>query len=242
MAKENTDSPQNENPRPRKKRRRKLLIWLMVDLGVAIVVLLLLFAKPSGYTPNKEITNQGPRKIVPRYWSLLGSQIYNEAQLGVPFDVVIEEDKLNEAIRQGTWPLTSDSVKLYAPTASLQKNHLQLRGTAELRGAELILTIQIRGDVDPNGIARLGLSGIKVGAMNITPVAKLVARQAYQHQIAYVMADPNRIETKLLSALLDNKPFDPVFQVRNVNRRQATVRVTAIEVREGEIIASMAPE
>lgn len=242
MAQENADSPQNENPRPKKKWRRKLLLWLLVDLGVAIVILVMLFYTPRGYTPNKEITNQGPRKIVPRYWSWLGSEIYNQSQLGVPFDVVIEEDRLNEAIRQGTWPQTSDSVKLYAPTASLQESQLQLRGTAELSGAEFILTIEIGGDVDPNGIARLSLTGIKVGAMNITPVAKLVARKAYQHQIAYMMADPNRIETKLLSSLLDNQPFDPVFQVRNVNRRQATVRVTAIEVHPGEIIARMTPQ
>jgi len=241
MEQENGDKPQKDNPRPQKSRWRKLFLWLMVDLGVALILLYLLFYKPSDYIPNKNITNQEARKLVPRYWSLLGSEIYNESQLGVPFDLVIEEDQLNEAIEQGTWPQTSDSVKLYAPTATLQNGYLQLRGTAEFSNADFILTIQIHSNVDPNGMASLHLTSIKVGAMNITPVAKLIARKAYQHQIAYVMTDPNRIETKILSSLLDNKAFDPVFEVRNVDHRRTTVRVTAVEVQEGQITARLTP-
>jgi hypothetical protein len=241
MEQENVKTPPKDNPRPKKSRRRKLILWLMADLGVALILLYLLFYKPHGYIPNKNITNQETRKIVPRYWTLLGSEIYNQSQLGVPFDLVIEEDRLNEAIQQGTWPQTSDSAKLYAPTATLQNGFLQLMGTAEFSGADFILTIQISSNVDPNGMASLNLTSIKVGAMNITPVAKLIARKAYQHQIATMMADPDRIETKLLSSLLESQAFDPVFEVRNIDHRRASVRVTAVEVQQGRITARLTP-
>lgn len=241
MTPNKTKPDQEEKTKPPKRRKRRLFIWLGFDLGIGVLILVLLFHTPAGYTPNTESTDGRIPESVRDYWTWLGVEIYNRAQRGCPFDLIIDQNRVNEAILQEKWPQSSDGVKLFAPTAEFQTGRVQLMGTAEVQGAELILTVHIGADIDPNGSANLIVENIKIGAMNITPVAKLVARKTYQKKIEYMMADPDRIETKILSALLDNQSFDPVFRVRNVDRRSARVRVKALQIEPEQITVRLAP-
>ncbi|MFC1764043.1 hypothetical protein ACFL6U_18465 [Planctomycetota bacterium] len=235
-----SESPAQPPSRKSKKRRRlKIICWLSTDIIALVVIAILLFHTPSGYQPNLTVTNQGDRQLVPRYWSYLSSEIYNRAQLKQPFDLIIEQEPVNEAIAQAPWPQRSESAALYAPTATFMPGLAQFIGTAEVQGAEFHLTIEIKPTIDPNGMATLRIRAIRIGAMNITPVAKLMARKAYHEQI--MMIDHDRIESKIVASLLDGKDFDPVFTVKNLGGRRATVRVNSINIEADRIVVGMEP-
>ena len=79
---------------------------------------------------------------------------------------------------------------------------------------------------------------IKIGAMNITPLAKMMAKKMYAEQLAAmpVEIDTESWQAKIAAALLDDKPFEPVFKIED-----RKVRIEEIIVREGKLTARMVP-
>ena len=224
--KEDTPPPS----RKKRRRRRVLLLWILADVIVVIVILALLFHNPAGYRPNKQITGEGEYRVVPRYWTYLSSQIYNQAQLGMPFTITLDQERVNEAIAQAKWPQRSDQVALYAPTATFANNQLTLMGPVEVSGTDLVITTVLIPIIDANGLAQLDIDVIRIGALNVTPVAKLMIRKAYQEQVQYMLHDQERIENKILASLLANTAFDPIITIRNIDRRVVDVRIEGVEL------------
>jgi len=204
-----------------KKRRFKKRYWLLIDLAVVITVVVLLLYKPSGYKPNV-VTGPGRRwgQVHP-YWTYLSSEIYNGAQLQKPFAVLVFEEKVNEAI--AGWSEASEDVILSAPAVYFESGSIALMGTADIRGVGFILTIALVPKIDENKLLNLQLSKVKIGAVNITPLVRMIAKRMYAQPHVFLSEDRSGVfpidtedwRTKLVGALLNNEPFEPVFTVED---------------------------
>ncbi len=218
-----------------KSRRYKLIRWLLIDLVVVAIVFALLLYRPGRYKPvDSDNYEQG--EVSPYLTNELSPSIYNGAQRARPFDVNITQDGLNDIIGRGNWPMESEGVLLYAPAALFIPGRLVLMGTADAKGVEFVVTIEIEPEIDEEGLLNLKVMKIKVGAMNITPLAKIVAKKMYAQQVATTKVDTKAIMTKIVASLLNEEPFDPVFQIDGKN-----VRIEKITIEDEKLSAHLVP-
>jgi hypothetical protein len=221
----------------KKSRRRRLVIWLAIDVAVAAVVIALLLYRPARYNPvlPADVSVDPNDQIVHPYLHRdLASTFYNETQKHRPFEMVVVDQSLNEAIVRKQWQ--SESVALSSPQILFVPGGIVLMGTADLEGAKFIVTVELNPMLDERGYLSLGVEKVKVGAMNVTPLAKLAAKRMYQEQIQTGGIDLENIGTKIVASLLNEEAFDPLVQVDG-----KSVRLESFELQQGKLVARFVP-
>ena len=218
-------------------RTGKLLCWLFVDLVVAAVIFGLLLHKPGGYDPTDfDSAGYEPGQVSPYLTHELSPQIYNGAQRGQPFVVVITQKGINEVVAGWGWPKMSQGVMLYAPAVVFTPGSALLMATASIKGAEFVVTIEIKPKIDEEGLLTFHVSKFKIGAMNVTPIAKLTAKKMYLQRIANLPIDTEAVQTKIAESLLNDAPFEPVFKVDD-----RKVRIDKITIGKAKMTAHLVP-
>ncbi len=219
------------------RRARKLLCWLFVDLIVAAVIIGLLLHEPRGYDPM-DFASAGyePGQVSPYLTHELSPRFYNGTQRGEPFDLVITQKGINEIIAGWGWPKMAQGVMLYSPAVLFKPGSALLMATANVRGAEFVVTIEIEPKIDEKGLLTFHISKVKIGAMNITPLAKITAKKMYLQKIAHLTIDKEAVQTKIAESLLNDAPFEPVFKVDD-----RKVRIDKITVSKEKLTAHLVP-
>lgn len=233
------DSQGREKPRLKKRKKsplKRLVCWLFVDLVVAALILAGLLYRPGRYRPIGSESFK-PGQVSP-YLTYLHSEIYNGAQLGEAFNVVVSQDGINDMIARGDWPLEHEGVLLYAPAAVLEPGTAVLMATANVRGVEFVVTIELEAKIDERGLLNLQVAKLKIGAMNITPVAKMIAKKMYTEQVAAVEVDTEAWQTKVTASLLNDEAFEPVFPTGD---RKIRVRVQKVTIQKGKLLLRLIP-
>ena len=237
---ENRETARESKALKKKSRLKRLAIWLLIDLTVVALVLILLLYRPGRYDPLA--TGGFKAGQVSPYLTLFHSAVYNGAQLGEPFDVAVSQEGLNDIIARGgldwNWPLESEGVMLYAPAAVLEPGKAVLMATANVKGVELVVTIELDPQTDPNGLLTIRVGKMKVGAINVTPIAKIMARKSYAEQLAAAPIDQEAWQTKIVASLLKDKPFEPVFPT---GERNLQVRVGKLAIHKGKLSLQLIP-
>lgn len=226
-----------ESKAPKKKSRSKrLAIWLFVDLVVIATVIILLLYRPGRYDP---LSTEGfkPGQVSP-YLTLFHSAVYNGAQLKEPFDVSISQEGINDIIARGDWPLENNGVMLYAPAVVLEPGMAVIMGTANVKGMEFVVTIELTPSIDEEGLLSLNVAKLKVGAMNVTLLARPIAKRMYADQVEAFPVDMDSWRTKIVASLLNEEPFDPLFPTGD---KKARVRVGRIAIEKGKIDFTLLP-
>jgi len=225
------------NPQIRKKQRYKRLIcWLLIDLAVAVTIFALLMYKPGRYDPLEGVAADHKQGQVSPYLTHLSSQYYNGAQRRTAFELVVTEEGINQAIIGSDWPVESEGIWFYAPAVLFTPGTIVLMGTADIKGAEFVITIELEPKIDQQKLLNLQVAKIKIGAMNITPLARLIAKKMYADRLATAPMDTEEWRAKIAAALLNDEPFDPVFPAEDKN-----VRLEKITVTQGKLTLRLAP-
>ena len=242
--------PQSANlkdlgPKDRKKRKSKKfrrLCWLAVMLALAIILLLSLSHRPSRYSPP-EIVNE---KRVPTYLTHeLGETINNGVQLGVPFDLVVTQEGINEVIawyHKNEWSKQFGDLGYSTPEVFFDPNTITLMGAVSAASREFVVTVVVRPLLDQEGLLNLNVTKVKVGAVNITPVARIIAKTMYQKRLKTKPIDKDDVRTKIAASVLNNEPFDPVFRVKDAfEKRYRRVRLKKVAIRRKQLNLHLAP-
>ena len=221
----------------KKARFKKLVLWLLVDLAVAAIIFALLLYRPGRYKPADLGSDNYTRgQVSPYLTNELSPKIYNGAQRAKPFEVVITQKGINDIITRGNWPMESEGVLLYAPAALFVPGTVVLMGTADVKGVEFIITIELEPKIDEQGLLNLEVAKVKVGAMNITPLAKMMAKKMYTQRLAAIPIDKEAVQTKIVASLLTDEPFEPVFRVDDKK-----VRIEKIAVAKEKLLLRLVP-
>ncbi len=221
----------------KKARFKKLVIWLLVDLAVAAIIFALLLYRPGRYKPADLGSGSYKRGQVSPYLTHdLGPALNKGVQYREPFELVITQKGLNDIITRGNWPMESEGVLLYAPAALFVPGTVVLMGTADVKGVEFIITIELEPKIDEQGLLNLQVAKVKVGAMNITPLAKMMAKKMYMQRINALDVDTEAVQTKIVASLLTDEPFEPVFRIDDKK-----VRIEKITVAEEKLLLRLVP-
>ena len=229
--------------RKKKKRNPKVIaLWLTLDITVLVVVLVLLFHKPQAYQPGQYGLSLRDPNQVGQYLPYLASELYNGCQTERPFDLWIAEKPANQVIagaewepedeRQGYWPRHHDGILFDTPVVACDPNRVTIMGELQLQGAKLVVSIEIVPIFDAGGMLNLHVDSVKVGALNVTLLARVTAQKMYQQRLEQgpVFDD---LRTRIAGSLLNNEPFEPVFPIdgRMVRLTQVHLKDEALGLR-----------
>jgi len=227
--KSQVDKEQQELAKRRKRRRRRifLLVDLCVSVAVLVVILILLFHKPADYNPRKPSSS----KEVNTYWThVLYPQIYNGAQLQKPFEVEVSEEGINQLVADSGWPKFSEGAVISQPQVRFAQEGIILMGTATIEGMDLVVTIRGKPAVDVNGLLNLNIDAFKVGALNMTLLARMVARQMYSEKLSELKVNPDDINIEILDSVINNEPFNAVIPIEDKR-----IKITGVAYEEGKL-------
>jgi len=221
----------------KKSRRKKLVIWLIVDLTAVVTVIILLLYRPDRYNPvDFDSYNYDEGQVSPYLTHELSPNLYNNSQRGEPFDLVITQDGINEIVAGLGWPKYSEGVMLYAPAVLFVPGTIVLMGTADVEGVKLVITIELEPKIDDQKMLSLHVAKVKVGAVNITPLARMMGKKMYAEKLGITEIDTEALQTKIVGALLNEETFDPVFRIGD-NK----IRIEKITVYKEKLIAHLIP-
>jgi hypothetical protein len=206
-------------------------------LAVAVVVFVLLLYRPGRYDPaDFDSFGHERGQVSPYLTHELSPHIYNNSQRGEPFDLVITQIGINEIVAGLGWPKFSEGIMLYAPAVLFVPGSTVLMITANVKGVELIITIELEPKIDEQKLLNLHVVKIKVGAMNITPLARMMGKKMYTERLAMLPVDREALQTKIVGSLLNEEPFDPVFRIEN-----SKVRIEKITIHQEKLTAHFVP-
>ena len=221
----------------KKSRRKKLVLWLLIDLAVAAVVFALLVYRPGRYDPaDFDSYGYEQGQVSPYLTHELSPQVYNNSQRGEPFDLVVTQSGVNEIVAGMGWPKYSEGVMLYAPAVLFIPGSVVMMITANIKGVELIITIELEPKIDERKMLNLHVVKVKVGAVNITPLARMMGKKMYAERLAMLPVDTEALQTKIVASLLNEEAFEPVFSVED-NK----VRVEKITIYKEKLTARLVP-
>lgn len=212
-----------------KKSRRTITVIVII----LIVFILLLFYRPlyrQPYTPAEE------GLVSPYLTNVLLPQLYNGSQLQEPFDVNVIEDGINQAVACSDWPRNFNAVTVNCPYVAFKSNRIILTASVILKGVEFSVSAAITPRIVDNKLLSLKVNNVKIGSIIVTPIAKIVAQNIYKTQLAQKKSDPNYMRFKIASALIENKPFDPVFDISGKK-----IRLTKICLKSKRLELNFAP-
>ena len=220
--------------RPRKSKFKKRW-WLLADLVIAVVIIASLLCTPGRYKPTVAIRDN---QISPYLTNELLPRLYNNIQLGEPFDLVVSGQGINDIIARFKWPIESGGTMFLTPTVLFVPDRIVVMGPVVVKGVELIVTIECRPVIDKNGLLNLQMAKAKVGAMNVTLPAKMIAKKMYSQRLAAaaVAVDAESLQAKIAASIFNNVPFEPVFQFGGKK-----VRVEKITVENEKLTARIVP-
>ncbi len=218
-----------------KKRRLKKRYWLLIDVAILFVFFILLTHKPGryssigiGYPEDNESSGYLADELKPG--------LRKGLRVGRPFDLVITQEGINEILVSSEWPRESEGTNFSEPKVFFESNRILLMGTAKVKDTKFIVTIAVIPTFNEEGFLNLEMEKMKVGALNLTLIARMMAKKMYTKKAAQTQLDTESLQAKIIASLLTGKPFDPVFEFEGKN-----IRAEEIFIEQEKMTVRLAP-
>jgi hypothetical protein len=216
-----------------KKKVYLLLTVLAVVSAIVVIVFALLLHRPAYYKPldfadSKEVSLYLTHELLP--------ELYNGAQLQEPFNLVVTQSGINDIVARFEWPQEFGSVRFSAPMVFFAPGSIVLMGTVLMEGVEVVGTVVAEPSLDAKGLLNLQVVGVKIGAVDITPLARVLAKRICQQQFAAAGIGAEDVQAQIAASLLDGEPFKPVFKIEDKK-----VRVEKITIEQKKLTIRLVP-
>ena len=221
-----------------KKKVYLLLAVLVVVSVIVIVVFALLLHRPSSYNPldfahSKEVSPYLTHQFLP--------ELYNGAQRQEPFNLIVTQMGINDIVARFEWPKELGSIRFSAPMVLFVPDSIVLMGTVfialpQVKGAEFVTTVVAEPGFDAEGLLNLRAIRVKIGAVDITPLAGVLAKRICQQRFAATDIGAEDLWAQMAVSLLNGEPFEPVFKIEDKK-----VRVEKITIEPKKLTIRLAP-
>ena len=226
----------------RKTKFKKWYLFLAVP-PLAVILFALVLYKPARYRPvpvaeSNEVSLYLTNELLPEF--------YNGLEREEPFELIITEEGINDIIARHKWPKDAAEMRFSVPQVLLEPDGIVLMGTVTSGGLELVITVEGGILIDVNGLMSLWLRKVKVGAVNITPLAKMMAKRAYENRLAPARCfapkqrgavDMEDFRARIAKALIEERPFGPVFEFGGKK-----ARVAGVWMKTGKMVVRIVPQ
>lgn len=226
------------NFKKKKYKGLKTLYVIAIFIAGVLLILFLMFMKtPSHYQPL-ETTNSGQ---VHRYLThYLAPQFHNEIQLDKPFEVIVPQKELNEMIVDRStfdidWPVKLDGLTFSAPAVVFSKDTILLMGRVGFGPISVVVSVAAQPKLAEKGKLLLNIRRVKVGSVNVTPLAMVLAEGVFAEQME-LNPELDWIGG-LASACLSNEPYEPVFDAY-----ESKIRLISVQLEDRKLTLRFEPE
>jgi hypothetical protein len=214
--------------------KKRVLTVLVVISAIVVIVFALLLHRPAYYKPldfahSKEVSLYLTHQLLP--------ELYNGAQLQEPFNLVVTQSGINDIVARFEWPKEFGGIRVSAPMVFFVPDSIVLMGTVFLKGAGFVGTVVAEPNLDVEGLLNLQVVSVKIGAVDITPLARVLARRICQQQFAAANIGAEDLWAQAAASLLDGEPFKPVFKIEDkkvrvekitIERKKLTIRLVPV--------------
>jgi hypothetical protein len=208
-----------------------LVLCSIVVIGAGIFVLLL--HKPADFVQPEPIKDSEVSKYLTH---VLSRDLYNGAQREEPFKLVISQEGINDIVARCKWPQQVGGVSISVPEIIFEPGTIVLRGIVSSVRLELLVTVSGTASTNEDGLLNLVVRNVKVGALNVTVLARAVAQSLYENEMANREPKPDSWSEKIFAAILQGEPFDPVLEIEDKR-----VRIGAVDIAQGRMTLYMVP-
>jgi len=218
------------------KKIRLTKIWriLIAVAGVCLIAVLLLLYRPLYYVPS---VASDDNQVSPYFSHVLLPEIYNGLQTGEAFNITISQEGLNDVIGRLGWPKRTECMKISAPNVFFAKDAVIIAGPIEFKGIEIFIKVVVKPVIDESGLLSLPIKKIKLGAVSATTIGKVIGSRIWKQKTIEADSIDKNIGQLVSAGLLNNKPFDPVFKVKNGEN----VRIRQITIEAGKFTIGLEP-
>lgn len=190
-------------------------------VGVLVGMLILIFHKPNAYEP---LQPENPEQVSLYLTHELGPDFFNQVQLDKPFDLVIEQQGLNDIISRLDWVQELGPLSLQQPNIIFKDGSILLMGNLQHNGISVILSILTCPTMDANQQICMNIQSIRLGMLPVTKLVSNLSEKALDDNRDAFKDDPE-VE-RIVQSIIRNEPFDPVFWISD---RRARITSFAIE-------------
>jgi hypothetical protein len=156
-------------------------------------------------------------------------------QLDEPFDLLVEQEGLNDIIRRQLWVEQFDDFAFTDPVVLFDTDTIYLMGTLDYKGISSVLTIMAAPQMNADGTIWLNIQSIRLGALPVTTLVGMLARKAFEQSHGYFEGEPE-LEA-MVGAMVRNESFEPVFKIYD-----RPVRITEMTVQPQQLNLRFKPE
>jgi hypothetical protein len=160
--------------------------------------------------------------------------MYNNIQLDEPFRIIVAQSGINDIIAGWLWPIQLDGAAISTPMVIFQPKTITLMGSIKFdyfAKYPVVVSIAFAPELDDKGLLTLNLQHVKAGALNITPLAKSITAGVFENELGAVEpTHDNQWMFDLRGALLENKPFEPIYPAY-----KDYIRVTQLELLDQQL-------
>ena len=207
---------------------RRFGIVLLLFCLLAAGGVLLCRHKPRAYRPQPAANSD---QVSPYLTHKLGPDLLNGVQLDEPFELLVEQDGLNDIISRQPWIEQFDDFTFTDPVVLFDRDTIYLMGTLEYKGVSSVLTVIAQPRMDAQGTVSMNIQSIRLGVIPVTKLVGYLARKAFEQS-----RDQPRLE-EIVQAIINGQPFDPVFEIYD-----RPVRITKMTILPQRLILRFQPE
>jgi hypothetical protein len=203
-----------------------------VGLGVLTGIIILIWHKPKAYQPLRP---ENPEQVSLYLTHELGPKFFNQVQLNEPFDLIVEQQGLNDIISRLDWIQELGPLSLQQPNIIFADRSILLMGTLKYKGVSSVLSILAIPTMDANQQICMNIQSVHLGMVPVTTLVSKLSQKALDDNRDGFKDDPE-VE-HLVQAIILNEPFDPVFWISKYQ-----VRITHFTLKHNVLTLTLLPE
>lgn len=225
-----------------------LIIGLIVIVS-ALLLMSLALHEPGAYQPVPAETGG----ISPYITHKLAPEVFLKVQLDNRFEIIVEQDGLNDIVARLDWPRQSGKATIQQPVATLDPNGLSVMAKVHYLKLPVVLTVKARPEILEDGRLVFNLRTVRAGKIPVTPIARMIIAKALDDEIEKLGGKIEAPDTNVLKklyytktrdtlvalkpALLENEPMDPSFPVSRTKR----IHLDAVEFNSKAAVLRFTP-
>lgn len=220
-------------------RKKWLYLLVIAVLTMLIACLLFVIMLTSGRSGYSVPVVENPNEVSPYLTHDLAPQFWDDVQKGGPFEIVVDEAGLNDIISRdstvsGGWPVSFDYVEVYTPTVKFLPDKINAVAKITLDGIKIYLDVNFKAEMLSDGRMKVEIDSVKAGFVDITGFAISVIRDVFEKRFKGGSGEAGVDE--IVYAILENKPFEPVFAVG-----EQKLRINKIDLSQSKLLVGFVP-
>lgn len=206
------------NPSQTNKSKSRLKLWLWIFgailLSIIVAVIIMLYRKPRSYQP---IRPDNPEQVSLYLTHRLGPDFYNQVQLDEPFELVIEQNGLNDIVSRIRWPQQFGHISFSEPVIHFTGNSIILMGNLEINKVRSVLSVICSPQMAPDKTINMNIQSIQMGRMPVKAVVLKLAQSIFEQNLDAFSEDPEA--AAIVQGIIQNQSFVPIFWIANYKVR-----------------------